>query len=121
MPQLVRVVALLFLVLLNQHYGVGRDTFFAAGKAQFLGSGGLDRDIILVAANDLSHASLHIRNVWIHFGALGTDGGIDVNQLVALCGYQLYGFLQYHLTVHAVGKFGGVRKVVTNVTHVGST
>ena len=81
MPQLVRVVASLFLCLFNQHHSISRDTFFATGKAQFLGSGSFDRDIIFVAANHLGHAGFHFGDVWVHLWALGADSGINVHQL----------------------------------------
>ena len=106
------------LLFLYQADGVGGDAFLAACEAEFLGSGGLDGDIILIAAADLGHTSLHGGDVGIHLGTLGTDGGIDVHQMIALCGNQGDGVAEDDLAVHTIGLGRGVWEVIADVAHV---
>ena len=87
------------LSLLNKCYGICRDALLATSESQLLGSGGLDANLIGVAANNVSHGLLHLWNMWIHLGTLRTDGSIDVNQVVALGGNEFNGFLQNNLAV----------------------
>jgi len=89
-------------LFLYQRYGICRDALLASGESELLGGGGLDADLVWVAANDVSHALLHLGDVWVHLRTLGTDGSIDVDQLVALGGYQFDGLLQDNLAVHTL-------------------
>ena len=107
------------MLFLNQAYGVGRDAFLAACKAEFLGGRGLDGDIVLIATADLSHTSLHGGDMGIHLRALGTDGGVDIHQPVALRGNEGDGVAENDLAVHAVGFGRGIWEMVANVAHVG--
>ena len=128
MPLLARVAASFFMVVpdqeplifLDEHHGIGGDTFLTTREAELLSGCGLDGDIVLVTADDLCHTRLHLGDMGIHLGALGADGGIDIHEAIALCSYQLDGFLQDDLTVHTIREGGSIREVIANVTHVGS-
>ena len=109
------------MLFLNQAYGVGRDAFLAACKAEFLGGRGLDGDIVLIATADLSHTSLHGGDMGIHLRALGTDGGVDIHQPVALRGNEGDGVAQDNLAVHAVGLGRGIWEMIAYVAHVRCT
>ena len=65
------------MLLFYQRYGIGRYALLTARKAQLLCSCCLDGDVVRVGADYLSHTLLHGRDVWIHLGALSTDGCID--------------------------------------------
>lgn len=74
--------------------GVGGDAFFATGEAEAFGGGGLDADVVRVGADDAGETLLHLGYVGVHLGALGADGGVEVDEAVALGGYQCDGFLE---------------------------
>ena len=103
----------------DEGHSIGADAFLAAGEAELLSGRGLDGDGVDVAADDACHGLLHVGDVRIHLGTLGTDGGIDVNELVALGGYELDGLPEDDLTVHAFRFVGGIGPVVAYVAHVG--
>ena len=105
-------------LFLYQADGVGGDALLAACEAEPFGGRGLDGDIVLVAATDLCHTGLHGRDVGIHLGALGADGGVDVHQTVAFCGNQGDGVAEDDLAVHAFGLCRGVGEVIADVAHI---
>lgn len=107
-------------IFLQQHHGVGADAFFTAGEAELLGGGGFDGDVIRVYAHDVGKGLLHLGNVGVEFGTLGTDGGIDVANGVASGGDDVEGLAEQNLGVDVlelIAFLGG--EVVADVTHVG--
>ena len=70
--------------LFQQHHRVGGDPFAAAGKAEFLGGGGLDVDPVRLRTKDGGNILPHLRDMGSQLRALGDDGGIDVAESVTL-------------------------------------
>ena len=104
---------------LNEHDGVGGDAFFATGEAEAFGGGGLDADVVRVGADDVGEALLHLWDMGVQLRALGTDGGVEVDEAVALLGYQADGLAEDDLAVDTIGLGSGVGEVVADVAHVG--
>ena len=110
-----------FLLLFDEDDGVGGDAFLAAREAKALGGSGLDGYIVDIAADNAGHRLLHLRDMGIHLRTLGTDGGVDVDQMIAFGGNKVDGLAEENLAVDAVGLGSGIRKVVANVAHIGGT
>ena len=87
-------------LFLKQHGGIGRHALFAPGEAQSLGGGGLDADLVGVAAYNAGKALLHGGYVRVHLRAFGTDGSVYIAQAVALGGNEFNGLRQDNLAVH---------------------
>ena len=93
----------LFLIFLDEYDGVGGDTLLSSCETQFLCGCRLDGDIVLIAAADLSHTSLHGWDVGIHLRTLGTDGGVDIHQMIPFRRNKFNGLAKDNLTVNAIG------------------
>ncbi len=115
------MLSMLSSLFLDECNGICGDALLASSKAQLFGCCSLDADGIYITADDVRHALLHLWDVWVHLGALSTDGGIDIHQLVTFGSYQLNRFLKDNLTIHSVGLCRGVREVIANIAHVGGT
>ena len=109
------------LIFLYQGNRIGGDAFFTASKTKLLRRSCLDGNIILVTTADLCHTGFHSGNMGIHLRAFGTDGRIDIHQPIAFSGNQFDSLFQNYLTIHPIGKGGGIWKMIAYITHVGSS
>ena len=97
------MLSMLSSLFLDECNGICGDALLTSGKAQLLGSRGFDTDSISVTADDFCHALLHLWDVWVHLRAFGTDGRIDIHQMITFRSYQLDSLLEDDFAIHPVG------------------
>ena len=109
------VCALCGLCSLDEGYGVGGDAFFAACEAEALGGGGFDADVGGVDVHEGGECLPDVVDVWAYLGALGADGGVDVDDGVAVVGEELGYVAEEELAVDACIGGVGVGEVAADV------
>ena len=102
----------------NKYRSVCADTFFPARKSKFLCCCSLDGYIVYIYVHNIGKTFLHFLYMRIYLWTFGTNCGVDVPYMIALCGYKVYGFLEKYLAVYVEGVCRGVREVITDVSHV---
>ena len=105
----------------DEHCGISRNAFFAAGKAKFLGGCSLNGNVVDVNAHHFCQTCLHLGNMCFQLRTFSTNGGIDVAYRIAFSCNQFDCLAQQNLTVYVVEVVTVVGEVVTNVAHIGRT
>ena len=93
---------------------------FATDEAHALAGGGFEGNGIKVDMEQRGEDSFHLVDVGIDFGALGTDGTIDVAHTIAVGFEQIDGATEENLAVGAFVFGGCVGKMVADVAEIGS-
>lgn len=118
---MIRILNAKLSVLTDEYSGIGRNAFHAPGKSQSFGGGGFDADGIDIDVHEGSKNALHGGNVGIDLRSLGTNGAVDVADVVALSGNEVGGAAKKNLAVDALKFSASVGEVVAYVTHIGGT
>lgn len=106
---------------LDENGGISRDALLTAREAELLGGGGLNGDVFLVSADDFGEASLHLGDIGIELGMLGTHRGIEIAKDVTFGGNQFDGLAEQNFAVDIQRLVGCIGEMITDVAHVGST
>ena len=77
-------------LFVDKHYCIRRHPLFASDKAEVLGGGGFDADLVGGDIHHLSETSLHSRDIRIEFWQLRTHGAIAVDEVVACVAKHLH-------------------------------
>jgi hypothetical protein len=107
--------------LFNEAHTRSADTLFPALETETFRGGGLDAHGILINTHDTRKSALHLGDMGIEFGTLGTHRDINIVHAITLRGDKRNGLGKKYLAVDTLILPRCVRKMITDVAHIGST